>query len=543
MGTISEKLTYLNQTKQKLKQAINNIGGEVTDETTFREYVNQLENAYDRLPKTEFEEGESVTLENTLKGKLDFEDGKVGFGQSSQETTTGRNLLKMPLNTITSNAVTSISQNGEIKVSGTPNQNWFTIIPKTNLDTPLPIGTYTFSRQNVSTTARLIFVSYDINGTQKNFYTSSGATQNITITTTFDTVAYGVFSDSNSTSTNLSFTDYIMLETGSTAHDWEKYTGGQASPNPSYPQTINSVTGNQDVVVSTPIEITIIENLRASTISSGNNFFYTDNNYIMRYFPIEKGKKYKVTWDYTSTETQINVYLFTENVPVVNGTYNTNDVSQINWRVTDNITFIADRDGYFVTAYSRFANTIIENFGAIQYETYQLSLGEYKFYGIGNYKDELIYDVDEDKVYKKSNTIRYTADELTWSHFSVAQGDLFRTTPIDTIKGTSGYSNYYICKTQSTRTNPCFYVNGDNPLIDVIDNRYSDTTDFKNWCVTNNVEWIIPRATPTLTELTDTTLKAQVKALYNAHSNNGTTIITSNGNLPMIIKVRGLKGE
>ena len=33
------------------------------------------------------------------------------------------------------------------------------------------------------------------------------------------------------------------------------------------------------------------------------------------------------------------------------------------------------------------------------------------------------------------------------------------------------------------------------------------------------------------------------KALYNSHSLNGTTIITSNGDLPMIIKCRGLKGE
>lgn len=89
----ANKLTYLNQTKQKLKQAINNIGGEVTDETTFRNYVAELENAYDRLPKTEFEEGESVTLENTLKGKLDFQDGKVGFGQASQESTQGYQLL------------------------------------------------------------------------------------------------------------------------------------------------------------------------------------------------------------------------------------------------------------------------------------------------------------------------------------------------------------------------------------------------------------------------------------------------------------------
>ena len=91
MGTTSEKLTYLNTTKQKLKQAINNIGGEVTDETTFREYVNQLENAYDNLPKTEYQEGTEVNLGKTLKGKLDYENGVVGIGQSSQETTQGYN--------------------------------------------------------------------------------------------------------------------------------------------------------------------------------------------------------------------------------------------------------------------------------------------------------------------------------------------------------------------------------------------------------------------------------------------------------------------
>ena len=174
-------------------------------------------------------------------------------------------------------------------------------------------------------------------------------------------------------------------------------------------------------------------------------------------------------------------------------------------------------------------------------ETYQFSLGDYEFHGIGNYKDKILCDLENEKVYKKSNTIRYTADELTWSHFSVTQGDLFRTTPIDTIKGTSGYSNYYICKTQSTRTDPCFYVNADNPLIDVIDNRYSDTTNFKNWCVANNVEWIVPRATPTLTEITGT-LKDQIIAWCKAHSTNETTIIEMDGDLPLLIEVRGLKG-
>ena len=91
---------------------------------------------------------------------------------------------------------------------------------------------------------------------------------------------------------------------------------GQASPNPSYPQTINSVTGNQDVVVK-----------------DGNN------------------------------------------------------------------------------------NTIA---------TYQLSLGDIELNAIGNYKDELIYDVDEDRVYKNEKIGKVVLDgtQLT-QYISVAQGSLF----------------------------------------------------------------------------------------------------------------------
>ena len=39
MGTTAEKLAYLKQTKQQLKTAINNKGGSLTDDSTFRDYV------------------------------------------------------------------------------------------------------------------------------------------------------------------------------------------------------------------------------------------------------------------------------------------------------------------------------------------------------------------------------------------------------------------------------------------------------------------------------------------------------------------------
>lgn len=65
----------------------------------------------------------------------------------------------------------------------------------------------------------------------------------------------------------------------------------------------------------------------------------------------------------------------------------------------------------------------------------------------------------------------------------------------------------------------------------------------KTYFDNNDVYFIYPLATPIETPITDETLISQLNAWYNAHSNNGTTIITSNGDLPMIIKVRGLKGE
>lgn len=42
MGTINDKLEYLNQTKQDIKQAIINKGQNITDEDTFRSYVDKI---------------------------------------------------------------------------------------------------------------------------------------------------------------------------------------------------------------------------------------------------------------------------------------------------------------------------------------------------------------------------------------------------------------------------------------------------------------------------------------------------------------------
>lgn len=68
MGTIAQKLTYLNDTKQLLKENINSLGGSLTNEP-FRQYASVLEGIYESLPKVSGI-GASLSLSPTMVGKI-----------------------------------------------------------------------------------------------------------------------------------------------------------------------------------------------------------------------------------------------------------------------------------------------------------------------------------------------------------------------------------------------------------------------------------------------------------------------------------------
>ena len=80
MGTVSEKLTYLNTTKEKLKDSINIAGGNLTAVDTFRSYAkklnksfidiinNGIDSLYNNFPKVT-KSGSNLDL-STESGKL-----------------------------------------------------------------------------------------------------------------------------------------------------------------------------------------------------------------------------------------------------------------------------------------------------------------------------------------------------------------------------------------------------------------------------------------------------------------------------------------
>jgi hypothetical protein len=66
--SVATKLEYLNDTKQLLKENINNLGGNLTNEP-FRQYASVLEDIYESLPKISGI-GASLSLSPTMVGKI-----------------------------------------------------------------------------------------------------------------------------------------------------------------------------------------------------------------------------------------------------------------------------------------------------------------------------------------------------------------------------------------------------------------------------------------------------------------------------------------
>jgi hypothetical protein len=52
MATI-DKLNYLEETKVLIKNSLNNLGAEITDNDTFRSYVTKINELYEEYPQEE----------------------------------------------------------------------------------------------------------------------------------------------------------------------------------------------------------------------------------------------------------------------------------------------------------------------------------------------------------------------------------------------------------------------------------------------------------------------------------------------------------
>ena len=253
------------------------------------EKLENQQKVIDQLPQVEGQ-GTSITLENTIEApftKFDVE------GNSTQETTEGKNLLPYPYTaeTKTMNGVTfKVNEDGTVIANGTATANSYFLLKGTIALN----GTYTIST-GLGVSESTYMALLDENDKWIDKLTTKVANK-VTATVNSNFQAY-IYVSQGVTANNVVFKPMIRLST-ITDDTYEKYTGGQATPNPNYEQPIKSAGENGSInekiqnknKMTYPLDFEITNNgirskqakgtynLNGTTTSSGN--FLVQQNFI-----------------------------------------------------------------------------------------------------------------------------------------------------------------------------------------------------------------------------------------------------------------------
>lgn len=235
------------------------IATELSDASTDDEVVGAL-TAYNELQKLESANkeqfatasGDFITVNDSVDGNI----VELGVkGNSFQKTYSGKNLITFPYydTTKTVNGITFTvnSSDGSVTANGTATSNAIFFF-RYREDNPLTAGNYVLSGTPKGGSKTTYYQWFGIWDGTTNIYGvyDVGDSANITLTDELCSqyLVIGCYVYSGATVSNLTF--YPQLELGDTATEFEPYVGGIPAPNPSYPQTINSVGDDGSLVVT-----------------------------------------------------------------------------------------------------------------------------------------------------------------------------------------------------------------------------------------------------------------------------------------------------
>lgn len=193
---------------------------------------NRADDAHERIDDSysQIVQGSIVTIDDCDNAPL--QNLRI-FGKTTQKTTTGKNLYGFEEITFTRRKVVY-------------------------LDNPLPAGTYAVSAvivSNATNTSTCIATFLNEDNSSRKTLTFSRNTRDVEILTTNFPVAEIWFMASTSYDGSEGYTatwSQLQIEAGSTPTDYEPYTGGIPSPNPDFPQPLESIgdSGIVDVTVA-----------------------------------------------------------------------------------------------------------------------------------------------------------------------------------------------------------------------------------------------------------------------------------------------------
>ena len=151
MGTIADKLSYLNDTKTQLKEILNKLGANILDNATFRSYLTHLDNLYNGLFNL------TDMSKNGIVGRTSQEDTPTPTTPQEIEnlsgditySVSGNNLLDLSsITTGTDSGISWSNNNGTITLNGTATAENIITSHSSTTGILLKKGTYTLSTNN-----------------------------------------------------------------------------------------------------------------------------------------------------------------------------------------------------------------------------------------------------------------------------------------------------------------------------------------------------------------------------------------------------------
>lgn len=353
----------------------------------------------------------------------------------------------------------------------------------------------------------------------------------------------------------------------------EDYTfdGYGPSPTPEHPSPVNVVTGDNEVKIEGKNLFDESQLLNATGWTLNSNGYY-NGLFDEYYVAFRNGFTFNTTFEENTQYTiQVNAYC-TGGSPRFRVDYTDNTSSQINLNAT------TPTDYTFTTTSGKTISKIVGEYGtgsrktlylkniqvekgttATPYEehkeqTYPINLGSMELCKIGDYQD---YIYKENGIWYKYGAIGKVVldgSELGWQ-LSGGTTNVFQNN--NYFNGIylvqDAFCNYYknVVNSNITANNKAdeLLTNGqftfrDGTTKDRIyfkDTRYTSVDDFKNFISTNTPILYYVQNTPTITEITDTTLIEQLDNLEKAYSyDTQTNISQTNQDKPFIISYEAI---
>ena len=466
-------------------------------------------------------------------------------GDTFQQSYEGKNLLAYPYynTTKTENGVTFTDNgDGTIQINGTVGTGeclfWITrdIWSYNTANIVVPAGTYTISPtgdQNVY----LYITAYGETQGLLGTWNATTASTTFTVSEKASLTVRISVKPSGSVVSNL--VAKLQLESGSTATTWEKFVGGQPSPNPDYPQPIQTVTGEQTIRICGLNIYDKSKDLVGYALTGNGVETALPAWHISDYIPVVGGETYTVTGMTTPGGTARTCYYDSAKNLIEAVSQQTSP-----YTITPPSGSAYVRLSIYNTAQIADSNTLQIELGstAHDYEAYSgtdyhLDLGTIELCKLGDYQDYIYKDGEDWKVHKaiSSITLDGTEDWVYASQYNYARCPNYTFVDIP-LSGTGlgvQLSNYFRVITDwgtfrdSTNRNAFFALLNEGYKISIRNTGCTSVEEYKSWLAANNPSFYYPVATPTDTTITDTTLIAQLEAIRTASLENGTNTITN----------------